>query len=310
MDIVAKLREEAFSEHAAYTEFILKLKKDREILFCFFEGKNDYKYYGIRIQNIGQREFKYVDCHGKDNVISVKRLIDQQHEYQSLSIAYFVDRDFNDKIAVEGIYCLPSYSIENQYANKETLLKILESEFSISEENIDFKAVESLFEQLQREFHNKVRLLNIWLACQSDKRSQSKSTHLKIDDSIGHYFNNIVKEKLTLRDLSDLNDLAIIESIFFEAQKITPEEIDEKSVLLQASDAEYTFRGKFELAFFISFLDRLKSEICKKKSSIFEKRHKCNLRFEFVTALTTLSIYARTPSCLVEYINSKRKDVA
>ena len=70
MSLVEKLREESSSGHVAYTEFILKSGRDNSLV-CFFEGKDDYKYYGIRIENIAQRTFSPITCGGKESLFEV-----------------------------------------------------------------------------------------------------------------------------------------------------------------------------------------------------------------------------------------------
>jgi hypothetical protein len=127
MDLVEKLREESSSEHVAYTEFILKLKRKTDGLFCFFEGKDDNKYYGIRIKNITLQDFEYINCEGKENVIKVCELIAKKPEYENIKTSYFIDSDYQDSAEISNIYCLPSYSIENQYVKKSVLENILKS---------------------------------------------------------------------------------------------------------------------------------------------------------------------------------------
>lgn len=312
MDLVDKLRQESSSEHVAYTEFILKLNKRKEYLFCFFEGKDDYKYYGIRVSNICQREFEAIDCGGKENVRGVKKLIEQKVEYSAVATSYFIDQDYENHSSIPNLYCLPSYSIENQYVTKSVLDKILKNEFSLDQEDKDYQRVIDLFENLQTKFHSKVRLINAWLACQSDKRKELKiKTYLKIDNAIGSYFSSIVNPDVrSLKDLNDLNNLDTINHLFPDAPEISEEELNIKINHFKHSKEQYTYRGKFELRFFISFLDRLKTEICKKNSLLFESKHKCNQRFEYSTSLTNLSIYAETPSCLIKYLDSKKINAA
>jgi hypothetical protein len=312
MDIVEKLRLESSSGHVAYTEFILKLKRKQDCLFCFFEGKDDNKYYGIRIDNICQREFLPIECGGKENVITLKKLIDAQEEYKKISVAYFVDSDFDKKIEIENVYCLPSYSIENQYSTIDTLARILKNEFSLEEDDNDFSRILIIFKVLQDEFHKETTLINAWLACQSDNRKNlGIKTYLKIESTIGHYFTSIINsDLLTIRNFEDLNNLSTIQSLFSDAPQISQDELNLKIDYLKTQDPEINYRGKFELIFFINFLDKLKSEICKKRSPLFERKTKCSLRFEHPTALTSLSIYAGTPKCLIKYLNQKKMTAA
>mgnify|MGYP001320438155 CR=1 FL=1 len=312
MELVDKLRQEASSGHVAYTEFILKLKNRSDCLFCFFEGKDDSKYYGIRIEPLLDTEYDSIVCGGKEHVIAVENLISSKKEYKKILKCYFTDQDYEEPVKINNIYCLPSYSIENQYANKNVLQKILKHEFSLNPDEDDFSKVIGLFEKLQIEFHEKTTFINAWLACQSDKRKQlGILTHLNIDNTIGSYFNTILSQDLKLiLDLSSINDLSKIQTFFPLAPLITSKELEEKLKYFKEKEHELYFRGKFQLKFFVSFLDRLKSEICKKQPALFCKKHKCNLRFEFANSLTNLSIYANTPECLYTYLKRIIKNAA
>jgi len=312
MDIVEKLRQETLTPHVAFTEFNLKLKKKEGFLFCFFEGKDDHKYYGIRVSNTCHREYDHIACGGKEGVIRLKEMIQQKAEYKNIPIAYFIDKDYGERNEIEDIYCLPTYSIENQYANLEVLSKILIGEFSLSEEDHDYETAISLFNSLQSKFHEDVTFINAWLACQNDnKKAFGVNTYLQIDSKIGNYFKAVVLPDLkNIKCLSELNDLETLQSIFSDAPHVELNKLSEKINLFKKEKPECIYRGKFEMLFFICFLNRIKEEMGKKKGSIFRVKHKCSLRFENKTVLTSLSIYAITPKCLSEYLTSFRKDVS
>ncbi|OFX26676.1 MAG: hypothetical protein A2041_00990 [Bacteroidetes bacterium GWA2_31_9b] len=312
MELIDKLRDEVSSGHVAYTEFVLKQKKKKDCIFCFFEGKDDKKYYGIRINNYTQRNYEPIVCGGKENVIDVRRLIAKKKEYKKTEICYFIDQDYDAHIYIKSIYCLPTYSIENQYANKNVLKKLLTDEFSLNEENEDFSIALNLFERLQNKFHKETLYLNAWLSCQNDKRKKlGLKTNLKIDSLISSYFSSIASEDLsTISNFTELNNLSSLQSIFSDAPLVKASELKTKLKLFEKQNPEILFRGKFQLKFFISFLHRLQSDICKKNSVLFKEKHKCSFRFEFATALTSLSIYAETPECLYNYLKPFKQNVA
>lgn len=312
MDLADKLRAESFSEHVAFTEFILKLKNNTDGLFCFFEGKDDSKYYGIRIKNITQRTYKGIVCGNKVEVIKLEKLISSKDEYKDIDKLYFIDKDYSEECTFDKIYCLPSYSIENQYAQLGVLESILENEFGLNSEHNDFKKIVARFSETRTKFHNEILLLNSWLSCQQKIREDSgNSSYLNIDSKIGKYFSNPVNTDLeTIVDLSDLGDKEKLETIFNEAPKVENEMLTNEVQRFKESDFYSDFRGKFELRFFISFLSRLHSEIGQKEPKLFEEKRKCNLRFEYPNALTALSIYALTPDCLIKYLEVKKNNAA
>jgi hypothetical protein len=312
--LIDTLREESFSEHVAYTEFITSYKKGSKSLYCFYEGKEDKRYYSIRIEQNTGRKSKAFTCNGKDNVFGLYELIKKNKEYDISSILFFIDKDFDfSGTKYSDIYSTPYYSIENFYASEETLSKILIHEFELEENNKDYKKIIRLFNSLQKKFHKETLLLNSWLACQYDKRKEDGiNTYLRIDDAIDKYFKNIVQPDLkSLSDYSKLKDHNYIETILFpNAPKIENKILRSKIAFLRKIDGSKFFRGKFEIKFLISFLFRLQTEIGKKKSTIFSKRYSSNLRYEYCNSISTLSQYAETTKCLTNFLKNKLKKVA
>lgn len=312
MQLIDKHRAESEAEHIAYTEFVLSYKPTRNLLYCFFEGFEDVRYYGIRIEQNTRRKYEDFVCHGFERVLGVNKLIKNHSEYRRVRTLFFIDKDYGKKISQPAIYLLPCYSVENLYTSKIALQRILKHEFNMKSRDIDYDLIIRMFERLQKQFHRKILLLNSWLACQSDINEKStKKVYLNIDSKIKGYFQNIVNPDLkTIKDLSDLNDIKKIEEIFDRAPKVSKSDLSKKIVVFRKINKSKAFRGKFELMFFISFLDRLKNEIGKRKSSLFSKSYSCNLRFEYATAISSLSQYAETSKCLLNYLNKHSKKAA
>lgn len=303
-NLVEMMREESESEHVAYTEFILSYRQGVERLYCFYEGLEDKRYYGVRIRHVTQNEYKNFTCGGKDKVYKAYELIKGKEEYRNVKSLFFIDKDFSLQTITNELYCLPCYSVENLYSNIDVLKIILNDEFELDENHQDFSIATNLFERIQNEFHAQTIFFNAWLACQSDIReSTGIKTHLKIDKVVKRYFESIVNPDLvSISNFNDLNDLQILEGLFPDAPKVAEEDLDAKILEFQNEPKWRIFRGKFELKMFISFLSRLKDEIGKRNSTIFSERHKCNLRFEVATAISALSQYALEPECLIEFL--------
>ncbi len=305
------LRDESESEHVAFTEFALSYKKDDNILYCFFEGIECKKYYALRIKHFTGKSHNDFSCGGKESVLKAYNLVAAKKEYKMDNMLFFIDRDFDAPYKNRDVYMTPYYSIENFYASIDALKDILRNEFNLKKGDKDFLVVIDMYRKLQFEFHEKTTILNSWLACQNDiKKKKGIKTHLNIDQHIEKYFKKIVNNDLTSVDkFSDLNNVDFLEnSIFIEAPKVDKKLLNKKILSFKRSVKEKVFRGKFELRFLVSFLNRLKDEICKKKPTQFSKRHKCNLRFEYCNALSVLTQYAETPDCLIDYLKRFRAE--
>lgn len=310
MDIVEEAKKELGSGLVAYTEFVLDFKKNADNIYCFFEGKEDRSYYSFRTKMIYLNEdyFDYV-CNGKGSLVKLFKLVNNHQIYSDSNIGYFTDFDFDGKILPESIYTTPFYSIENFYVVDKAFENILTNEFNISRSCPCFKEANDLYKKLKEEFHNNVIILNSWLACQNDYRKENNiSTRLNIEATLKKVFGNDDFNKVVNPDFSKINfpnellNQTDIELIFNNAPKIEKAKFEAKLNEFKTLKGDEKFRGKFELKFLVSFLNRFKEEIGKKKDSIFSKRYSTSLRFEYVTSVSQLTNNAITPSCLIEYI--------
>lgn len=312
MDIVEEAKNELGSGLVAYTEFVLDFNKKKDNIYCFFEGKEDRSYYSFRTKMIyhNLQYFDYV-CNGKESLIKLHQLINNHKIYSNSNIGYFVDSDFDGKILPKTVYTTPFYSIENFYVVDQAFENILINEFNISRNCDCFKKAKELFSALKDKFHDNIIFLNSWLACQADYRNKnSLSTRLKIDNTLksvlgNEDFNKLVKPDLTnLKFPSKLLNQNNIEEIFDDAPKIDKAIFETKLEEFKKLNGDECFRGKFELKFLVSFLNRFKDEIGKRNNSIFPKRYTTTLRFEYVTSVSQLTNNAFTPECLMNYIKN------
>lgn len=312
MDIVEEAKQELSSKPVAYAEFMLDFKKDANKVYCFFEGYEDRSYYSFRIKSVcyGKEYHDYV-CKGKGKLIDLYQLIDNNEVYREGSIGYFVDADFDGITPYSAIYTTPYYSIENFYIVEEAFENILVNEFNISKNCSCFNIAKTLYINLKNNFHEKTLLLNAWLACQSDYRNQNtSSTRLTIDDSLkkvikNDEFHRIVKPNLTDVDFPiELMTHNGIEAVFDNAPRISKLVIQDKLDEFRKLSGDEIFRGKFELKFLSSFLNRLKEEIANRNSKIFPKKYSTSLRFEYSTSISQLTNNAVTPDCLIKYIQN------
>ncbi|WP_420287290.1 DUF4435 domain-containing protein [Flavobacterium psychrophilum] len=318
-NIIENAKKELESSLVAYAEFVLDYNKNSNNVYCFYEGKEDRSYYSIRIKlrNPKHKFYSYT-CNGKGNVINLHRLINKHKVYASSLTLYFVDKDFEDINLESNIYITPFYSIENFYILDEAFKNILINEFCIPTSCASYKEAIELFINCREVFHSNVIFLNAWLSCQTDYRKQHNiNTRLSIDDTLKRYYNFDLFEKIVNADLKtisfpeELKNKENIESIFSDSPKITDETFTEKLELFKRVNQSETFRGKFELKFLVSFLNKLQDEIGKRKNSIFSKRHSCSLRFEYATSISQLTNNAVTCEKLIQYLDDNiRKNVA
>lgn len=316
-NIIDEAKNELGSALVVYTEFVLDFKKDSETIYCFYEGNEDRSYYSFRIKTLHHTEdFSDYICNGKGNLTKLHTLINKHLVYKNSNIGYFIDKDFDNNDVIEKLYCTPFYSVENFYILDKSYENILINEFNIPKSCNCFEQSMILFKDCKELFHSNIVYLNSWLSCQNDIRiSTNMSTRLNIDKTLKTVLPNFSLEKIVNPDLKSLNFPLVlltqegIESLFLESPRIAKETYEAKLEIFKKLEGDKYFRGKFELKFLISFLNRFKEEIGKRKDSIFEKRYSSSLRFEYVTSISQLTNNAITPDCLINYIK-KIKNVA
>jgi len=303
------LLSEANSKQTFFTLFVQSYKKDTKNLYCFYEGKDDTKYYRIRIENFSNNSnIEWFHCEGKENVIGAYEMIKERKEYDLNRLLFFIDKDYSEPIQDKNIYCTPYYSIENFYTQREVVEKIFQDEFKLiknSSENNDYNRALQIYDELLLKFHNETIFLNAWLACQNDKRIiKAEKRRLNIDDKLKSYFSNIVYDDLiNISDFTDLKNIESLKNIFPDAYDISETEINDKLEEFRNKDGTKFFRGKFELKFLVSFLKRIKEELGKRNSVIFSQKYSgININIEFSSAISSLSQYAETTECLIKYL--------
>ena len=282
-----------------FTELTRLYKQYPSALYCFFEGE-DGKYYGIRIKNITRPEKDfYLPCKGKEGVLGIHRMLSARKYYANIRAAYFIDRDFDKPISelgLNGIYETPYYSIENFYTSVQCFSEVLRTEFKLIESDENFEKCVSLYVRLQEEFHNAVELLNTWIACQRDKSSE-----LNISDISVSRFVNIELERITKKYV-----IENLYTMFPGAITISKEELDARLTELRSSTRQKSFRGKFEIEFMLTFLQKLMLEANQGNSPYFTRKVKVVLSLSKRNIISDLSQYADTPDCLYSYLESFR----
>jgi hypothetical protein len=311
--LLEEMKNSKQSAHVAYTNFVTAYSINKpDLVYCFFEGDEDKKYYGGRITIKYQKEFEDFTCGGRDFVLKAIELIKNRTEYNDAKVLFFIDKDYTYDKVEDKLYVTPCYSIENFYSTKDTLKRILNSEFNMKEREENFIKILDLYTTLLTNYHDELLFLNAWLSCQYDIRIKTNtSTRLDINEVLKNYFKNNenmfdVDLNLRVNIFDDLRNKDILENILFkDAPKITDDLLDEKLVLFNSNDFNKAcmFRGKFELKFFIDFLKRLKEEATAKEQKILTKKYKCSLSFKLEDSISVLTQYSNTPNCLIEFLD-------
>ncbi|MEA5617177.1 DUF4435 domain-containing protein [Cronbergia sp. UHCC 0137] len=294
------LRRARESTNVPYQEFNNLVSKDKNGLFCFFEGK-DNPYYYSRIKKLTTLNIQPIICNRRKSVLKVYELINYHREYDKYKKAFFIDRDFNEPLPPHNppIFETPCYSIENFYVSLDVFKEIIKNEFNLSEASETYESCIILFTERQKEFHEATILFNAWYACLIKIRNiTGKETGVDLNDKFPNKFID-----LTLQSISAKYDFEKIKQTFPKALEVSEDILNTKLAEFTNCDQCKVFRGKYEMQFILKMI-----ELILQDSSNDQKYIQQKIKFIFGKNLTNnqaisiFSAYAETPESLNHYI--------
>lgn len=279
----------------AFHKFVLLCKGRESDLYCFFEGR-DSQYYSPRIKSITKRKYHPISCGNKKSVIDVHKWLSTHTDYSKYPKVFFVDRDFDNKIGIAELYETPCYSVENFYVNAECLSEILKNEFGLTEIDVEYKSIITLFEKELDNFSQATLLFNAWYAALKTKKYKEglKSTCVSLSDKLPNDF-----VCLKIGSITSNYDLQKIMDKFPDAIKVSEDEIKVESLKLNCAEIHQKIRGKYQFSFFYEFL-RFIIDDANNKKTILKKKTKFNI--DKANMYGQLSQYAITTECLTNYL--------
>ncbi|MEM7537600.1 MAG: DUF4435 domain-containing protein [Chloroflexota bacterium] len=288
-----------------WSRFMRAYQRTPEKLFCFFEGKDDPKYYNPRIREIvfrGQETLsRPLYCNGKDNVLALLALWETKPKYGNAHIAFFVDRDYDlHEESHDKLYVTPGYSFENLYVTRSAFLKVMRDEFLLDEEDDDYQPTLDLFELQLMHFLQAMRRVHVWLYLQRQKERKHKEyrqLHLK-----AHAPEGIIN--ITLQTVTTKKEFASFLALFPNAYVVSDEELDETERKMQTSDEANFARGKYIIYFFREFLRRLVDDRRARdgRRVHFQQREPAVTLSLSDNIVSELTQYADTPACLHNFL--------
>jgi len=280
----------------AFHKFVLLCKGRESDLYCFFEGR-DSQYYSPRIKSFTNKNYHPISCGNKSSVLDVYNWLSTIKEYAKFNKAFFVDRDFDNKIEKNDLYETPCYSIENFYVNSDCLSEILKNEFGLTEIDAEYKTIMTLFAKELNDFSKASLLLNAWYAALKSKKINEnlKSTCVSLSDKLP---NDFICVKIGA--ITSSYDVQKIMEKFPSAIKVSEEEINKEYNRLNSSEMHQMLRGKYQFAFYYEFLRYLIEDAnCHK--NILKKKTKFNI--DKANMYGQLSQYASTTECLKKFLS-------
>jgi hypothetical protein len=274
--------------------------KSQYDVFLFFEGKDDYKYYCIRITPyVGNKKFIKYNCNKKENVIEVKKMIkDKTISNQNKKLLFFIDNDFDkEKLNDSDIYVTPTYAIENFYISDDAIKRTLIGELGLSLENSEDKEdLESAFNYLiekRTRIINNMLFSNAWYSLQKNKSKGENGTY-PILSGIKEY-----------SKIDGIRDVCKLKQMVPNNLDVTNEELTNEIAFLSEKPIE-RLRGKyFEQTMPFHFMEIFVDSNKKIGRELLKKKRKVNINIGKENMVSILSQYADYPECLKNYISQK-----
>ncbi|WP_440604588.1 DUF4435 domain-containing protein [Bacillus sp. GB_SG_008] len=279
-----------------YQKFLKIYPYYKNSAICFVEGKDDEAYYSVRVESLSEKSLTgFVDCKGKQGVINTYEKIRKNKASLLKGMLFFVDKDFEESQNNADIYETPYHSLEHFYTTEEAFKKIMSRFLKIEEFEEDYSKCLDIYLQRQREFHEAMLELNAWIACQDHKVRNGQESDYPLSDI---KLNEMLS--ITLNEITKCYSIETIKNLFPNAVTITDEELEFKVIELRDRGYHSSIRGKFELAFFIEFLEIMIKSLREGKNGL--KKRSFSVALSKKNFVNDMSRYAETPTCLKCYI--------
>jgi len=306
MSRVESMKEEGESYSVKFLEVTRIYSKDKSTLICLFEGK-DEKYYANRLNIFNEQDcWRGVNTGGRSSVLKLVEIIDNHLVYKNINYAGFIDKDFEDWFEnpnPEKIYVTPCYSIENFYITESCFKQILSAEFNVTEFNEnkdDFKRCVDIYTDRLAEFLEGILVFNCWVKAHGIMRRDDRSVknlnvnNIKTKDLI----------RINIDKSSVVYDLKNPFSVFknLSGFNFCQNALREASESFQNCDRLNSFRGKQQIDFIREIVLKLKNDRTSKVPVVFSEKGNVSISISKDNAISELSQYADTPTCLKSFL--------
>lgn len=279
--------------------------------YCICEGNEDRICYLPKIKSILRKDIKIYEVGGKDNVLEVFNRCEKQQSYNLNKIMFIVDRDFDEPLNHEKIYELPVYSVENLYATPDVLKDFIELTAQITNPKI-IDDILGNFLIREQEFHTFIQDLNICLyytkkIFESRQNENDNSYASYTDISLPSINDEDVKNliEVTLLKVTVHDEFKLIRDTynFLRQEDIERMKLDKFSI----ENARNTYKGKYQLYFFISYIKELIKDLNLGKSRankriLADRNYGCDIETKDNTLFNILSNYVQLPLCFETYV--------
>lgn len=255
----------------AYLQFIKDYKEHQKTVHFFFEGNDDVSFYNHFIKQMlpqNYYDFKYI-CGGKQKVYMLYEKVIERVSNKSRTL-FFVDKDLSNFIdevlpKYQNLYVTDYYSIENFIVTATMFRRVCEDFYHITD-STQLADIENQFEQEWQTFCRYLLPIISWIIYLKKQKYQPNSNNLQIKN-LFKLTNDLKIVKIMYKKLFYLEKQCSVETpknCWIQIRKIVYH--------LKKYEAKQYIRGKYELWFFVTFLNKLTNLRDSEGKSIFKTR--------------------------------------
>ena len=260
--------------------------RNRMATIAIVEGAEDVGPYEIWLGRVQHKlAIEFIPASGKSQVLDFRRRLQDDRTELAVGVYMFVDRDFDGlrgQLEGDDIFCTERYSIENYLISEAILKSILTDEFRCTAETDHQGDILNLFQQVLCQFNDSIKEANRRMFCAQILGIHGSGVQKKISQYVEITLHDVRKlyDKLELRKLVNLDR----EPDLYEFQDVHAK--------FEALDPLLDYRGKFLLAFFLVWLEKLSKERRRIGQTLFPDTGSVHFS---VASLTRRSLASRAP---------------
>jgi hypothetical protein len=302
MDFLNYLKETARSDISTHTKFLQQYRRNDNSIHIFVEGKDDPSFYSNfidRYRRKGQRIYFY-RAKNKKSVYSNYEKIDWD-KYAKNRVLFFVDKDFRDILNENlpfdtNIFETKYYSIENYLVNKSMFSRCLRELLGITDDKLISKITRDFIIQLAN-FHKEIMPIIALILYFRKRNIVANLNQVKLEKVFN--IKERVKRKKNIKQFLE-HQMGVSESAPFK------EVLNNIRTLKEIKNSKYYVRGKYEMWFFIKFLNEI-PKIMNQNRKKGQEKIKLSVNLTSSTAVSILAPRLRIPSELKVFLDNNLK---
>ena len=255
-------------------------------IFVFFEGDDDTPFYMPEIRRRWDRKGRIYNfiCNGKYTVIDVAKKVHKKINNKNRAL-FFIDKDLSDILKnknprSKNFFITDYYSIEN-YLITPKMFKIIWTDiFQLYDSDSRLDEYIKIFKNSYKDFVNLMKPIMGWITHHKKDGKDVSLRNVKLDKMLSFRADFKIEQK-TNAFIYLAKETKIANGLPNQS------ELDKMINTLEKFKPKYYIRGKFELWFFVKFVNYV-LDVVKKKNGVL-KRAKAGMHITVNSAIMCLS---------------------